>query len=170
MRRFWWLIVLLVFVLVFFAYFGLFYPVKYKAIVEIYANKYGLPHELVFAVINTESHFKPDAKSHMGAVGLMQIMEPTGIEVSKKLGIENNLTDAEININIGCYYLRFLLNRYEQNVVFALSAYNAGYGNVDDWISKGFDGKIEDIPIKETKNYVKKVKNAEKIYKLMLLL
>lgn len=170
MKRFWWLIVLLVLSLAFFAYFGLFYPVKYKPLVSEYANKYGLSYELVFAVINTESHFKPNAKSHMGALGLMQIMEPTGEEVSKKLGIENKLTDVETNINIGCYYLRFLLDRYDQNVVFALSAYNAGYGNVDEWISKGFDGKMNNIPIKETKNYVKKVKNAEKIYKLILSL
>ena len=107
----------------------------------------------------------------------MQLMEETAKDVANKNGIELDLTNItqdllkpEININIGTKYIATLLEKY-QNKEVALAAYNAGTGTVDNWIEKGVikaDGSdIENIPYKETNNYVRKILRDYKIYETL---
>ena len=151
------------------------YPKKFESIVSSYTEKYDVDENLIYAVIKAESNFEEDALSGKGAVGLMQIMEETATDVARKSNIEidfsniqEELLKAENNINIGIKYLSILLERY-QNEEVALAAYNAGIGTVDNWIEKEIikaDGtNIENIPYKETNNYVRKILRDYKIYK-----
>ncbi len=114
------------------------------------SEKYNLPPALVLGVIKQESGFKPQAESHCGAQGLMQLMP----ETAKGLGVKDSFS-IEQNIEGGCKYLRQMLDRFDGNVQHALAAYNAGPGNVE---------KYNGVPpFAETKNYVKSVvAHAEK--------
>lgn len=175
-------LLVIIIILIVFVFLGFFrdkilkiiYPITYKEIVVVYAKEYNVEENLVFAVIKAESNFDENAVSHREAIGLMQIMEETAKDVAQKYNIEidyNNakqeISNVQNNINIGTKYLSVLLERY-QNKEVALAAYNAGIGNVDNWIEKGIiksDGSdIENVPYKETNNYVRKILRNYKIY------
>ena len=152
----------------------IFYPKKYEEIVSLYAKEYNVDENLIYAVIKAESNFDENAVSNKNALGLMQIMEDTAKDIAKKNNIkvdENNarqdILDINNNINIGTKYLSTLLEKY-QNTELALAAYNAGTGNVDNWIEKKIlneDGSnIENVPFKETNNYVRIILQSYKIY------
>lgn len=150
------------------------YPKKYEEYVSIYADKYQVEENLIFALIKAESNFDKDSVSNKGAIGLMQLMEETAIDVANKNNIEldeenirEDLLKIDKNIDIGTKYLGMMLDRYG-NIEIALAAYNAGIGTVDNWIEKGIinsDGSnIENIPYKETNIYVRKILRDYKIY------
>ena len=123
------------------------FPTKYDDIIKEAAEKYSLPENLIKAVIKQESNYVPNAVSHKGAVGLMQIMPQTGVG----LGItdEEMLKDPYTNIMAGSKYLSQMLNRYDGRLDLSLSAYNAGPNLVD---------RLKRIPnIEETQNYVKNI-------------
>lgn len=147
------------------------YPVKYKAEVFGYADRYGLPRALVFAVIKTESGFNPSARSAAGAAGLMQITEETGRFIAEKLGaVSYDLFEPETNVAFGCFYIKYLLTRFEKTDT-ALAAYNAGEGNVALWLADerySKDGKsLAYVPFPETRAYLRKIwKSFEKYKKL----
>ena len=142
-------------------------PEEYAKSVRLYSEEYGVPEELVWAVIKTESGFDASAVSDVGAVGLMQLTEPTFTEISNQR-LKDNFDpgmryDPATNIRYGTYYLSYLYARYG-NWDAALAAYNAGLGNVDRWVDDSGKISIKDIPFRETKNYVKKVNKAREKY------
>ncbi len=150
------------------------YPKKYQEIVSIYAKDYEIEENLIYALIKSESNFNKDAVSNKGAVGLMQLMENTAKDVIRSNNLiintndlTNELLNVTNNINIGTKYISTLLEKYGNKEV-ALAAYNAGTGTVDNWINKNIikaDGSdIENIPYKETNNYVRKILRDYKIY------
>lgn len=154
------------------------FPLEYKELVIKYAKENDLDPLLVFSVIKAESNFDPQATSHKNARGLMQIIDNTGIWAAGKMGIEEfkaeYLYDPEVNIKIGCWYLKSLKNemyRYngEMNNDLVLAAYNGGIGNVQKWLKDkeySSSGKaLDKIPFRETDNYVRRVNNYRKIYK-----
>lgn len=147
------------------------YPQKYKEYVEKYAREFEVEEELIYAMIKSESNFKEEAVSSKEAMGLMQILETTAYDVAKEIGKEitkENILEPEINICLGTKYISNLIKKY-QNIELGIASYNAGIGNVDSWIGKETiqkDGTdIENIPFKETNNYVRKVMRDYKIYK-----
>ncbi len=117
------------------------------------ATRYRLPHELIHAVITAESAYNPKAVSRAGAVGLMQLMPDT----AKRYGVFDR-TDPVDNLHGGSRYLRDLLIMFDNNLVLALAAYNAGENAV---IRYGF--KVP--PYQETQTYVKKVLQYYKRYR-----
>ena len=148
------------------------YRLDYKE----YIYKYSLENDtdplLIASIIKAESNFKISRKSKSGAIGLMQLMEETALEEANELGENISTTERlynpEISIKIGTKYFSKLQKKYK-NYLVALAAYNAGIGNVDSWIKDGIikeDGSdIENIPFKETNNYIRKVERNYKIYK-----
>jgi soluble lytic murein transglycosylase-like protein len=126
---------------------------KYASTIDYYANRYRLPKSLLHAVITAESAYDPNAISRAGAVGLMQLMP----ETAKRYGVSNRRNPSD-NVNGGTRYLRDLLKMFNNNVVLALAAYNAGEDAV-----KRHGNKVP--PYKETRNYVKKVIAYYKEYK-----
>ena len=147
------------------------YKIDYAEYVEKYSKEYDVDKYLVYATIKAESNFNRYAKSSQGAFGLMQLLQSTAEEIAPKVGIEvneSNIFEPDVNINLGTKFLSILLEKYE-NIGLALAAYNAGSGNVDNWINKGTlknDGSdIENIPFKETNNYARKILRDYDIYK-----
>lgn len=150
------------------------YPLKYSEYVEKYAEEYNIDKYMVYAIIKAESNFDENAKSSSNAIGLMQIMETTAIETAKKMKLEiteEDLFEPDLNIKIGLKYFTYLLNQYNNNYPLAIIAYNAGIGNVDSWIKNGTikeDGTdLENVPFKETNNYVRKILRDYEIYKAL---
>ena len=147
------------------------YKLEYTEYVKKYANEYNVDEYLIYAIIKAESNFEPNAESHRGAKGLMQLMYSTAEDISKRIGIElneENILEPDININLGTKYISMLIQKYN-NTNLALAAYNAGSGNVDGWIEKGTlksDGSdIENVPFTETNNYVRQILRDYEIYK-----
>jgi soluble lytic murein transglycosylase len=121
---------------------------------------------LIAAVIFEESKFQ-DQTSSQGARGLMQITPATADTIEKLSGGETfvyeDLSDPELNIRYGTYYLRYLLDKYDGDEAAALAAYNAGEGNADKW--GGADLDPDEIPFPETRNYVSDVLEKRDAYR-----
>lgn len=116
------------------------------------SNATGVSLPLLARIANQESGFNPSAQSEAGATGLFQTMPDT----ARELGIED-MTNPYQSAMGGAKYIAQQLQRYGGNLNKALAAYNAGPGNVDSWISNGWDGSPDSIPIDETRNYVKSI-------------
>ena len=137
------------------------YPKKYSALVKEYSCEYGVPEYIVYSVIKVESNFDINAVSPKGACGLMQLMPDTYAwlcEISQ--AEKGDISDPRENIRYGVCLLSILYKRYGSWDI-AYCAYNAGMGNVDKWLK---DGQL-DIKFKETENYLKRIKAAERVYK-----
>ncbi len=146
------------------------YKLSYQQQILASAQEFDLDPYLVCGVIFTESAFRPEAKSGVGALGLMQLMPATGLEEAALLGIEGvteqSLTDPALNIRLGCCYLRKLLDEFGVESV-ALAAYNAGPGRARQWLKEygqKEDGAILYIPYPETSKYVDRVRSAKGVY------
>ncbi len=147
------------------------YPIKYQEYVEVYAEEYSLDKNLVYAVLKVESNFDKEAVSHVGAKGLMQLMDTTAKDCNEKAGfgytIPTDLFDAEKNIRLGCYYISQLMSVYG-DMELAVTAYNGGTGNVSKWLENpeyaDGNGGLKQIPYEETRKYVKKVFKAFDMY------
>ena len=126
-------------------------PTIQDAIIQA-SNATGVNIDTLARVARQESGFDPNAQSPAGATGLFQTMPDT----AKELGI-NDMTNPYESAMGGAKYIAQNLQKYGGNLIKALAAYNAGPGNVDSWISKGWDGSPDTIPIEETRNYVKSI-------------
>lgn len=149
------------------------YPRKYSDFIERYSAENDIPTSLTYAVVRTESSFRPDVTSSIGAKGLMQITDETLDWIRFRMGETGEvpydiLYDAEENIRYGTFLLKTLIDEFE-TVETALCAYHAGWGNVKEWLQNGeysSDGvNIENIPFADTRHYVKKVIHTMNIYK-----
>ncbi|MBE7091513.1 MAG: lytic transglycosylase domain-containing protein [Clostridiales bacterium] len=152
------------------AYISHAYPVRYTELVKRYAEENSFSPAFIFAVIYAESGFNANAVSKKGAVGLMQIMPQTAGFIAGRNGydyLESYLTNPEYNIRTGCRYLSYLRARFLDESTL-LAAYNAGEGNVGEWLKNpkySVDGKIlSKIPYPETQNYVQKVQKLKNKY------
>lgn len=142
------------------------YPAHYYDIVEkVKGNNNPI---ILESIIKEESHFNPNAKSYVGAAGLMQLMPATYSEVVKNHNIPSNLSAEAANITAGSYYYSGLKKVLGNKDLYAISAYNGGIGSVTNWFSKliynDTDEFVEQIPYPETKNYVKKVLRSYWVY------
>ena len=149
------------------------YPIEYADTIKKEADKNDLPYDLVFAVIRTESSFRPHVESSVGARGLMQLTEETFDWTKTKMadaGDETyeDLYNPHINIKYGAKLLRLLLDEFDSEDT-ALCAYHAGWGNAKKWLadeSHSIDGKnIQNIPFGDTKKYVAKINDTRQIYR-----
>jgi soluble lytic murein transglycosylase len=140
-------------------------PLQHEDIIRQQAREKNLDPALVAAVIYAESRFR-DQESNAGAIGLMQITPKTARYIERLSGgttfVTSDLANPQINISYGCYYLRHLLDRYGQNEIAALAAYNAGAGNADAW--GGSELTLESIRFPETRAYVEEVMSKRDEY------
>jgi len=148
------------------------YPDHYRYLVEGYAQKYEIDPLVVLAIIREESRFNPWNESVVGARGLMQIMLSTGEWIAEKINLINYndemLFSPEVNIDLGCWYIQYLNERFSDDLILALSGYNAGPGTTSRWLEKynisDPDNFIENIPYDETRGYIKKVLKSYLMY------
>ncbi len=127
------------------------------------SREFDVPVAMILAVMRTESDFRADAVSEAGAVGLMQLMPSTFDFLREELLQESlspdRITDPDVNIRYGSYYLSYLYQRFPSWPL-ALAAYNAGEGRVEEWLSDerlAKDGVLHTIPYPETDAYVRAV-------------
>jgi soluble lytic murein transglycosylase len=148
------------------------YPLHYRGQVEALADEYEIDRWLVFAMIRVESGFKARAESFAGARGLMQLMPATAGWIVETAGFdmtEADIWQPEANIRLGCWYIDWLRDYYDGDLVAGMAAYNAGMSNVDAWLAEGlWDGTLEtlaDIPFAETRRYISHVYESYDIYR-----
>lgn len=153
-------------------FFRLLYPFHYRDKIERHAQTYQLDSRLVVSIVRTESKFRATALSSKGAVGLMQIMPETGLWIAQQIGRSDftvdMLKEPDENIQFGCWYLQSLNLEFQGEIIIVLAAYNAGRGNVKQWLNNGvWDGSLESldqIPYPETRNYIRRVIGAYAFY------
>ncbi len=141
-------------------------PLRHENIIRQQADDKGVDAALIAAVIYSESRFV-DQTSPADARGLMQITPETAEDIERLSGGTSfeleDLSDPDINIRYGTFYLAHLLDIYDGDLVAALAAYNAGPGNAQDW--GGSNMTIEDITFPETREYVKGVLEKQREYR-----
>ena len=148
------------------------YPRPYWSKIQEIADYWRFDPLIMLSIIRTESFYNTNAKSPVGARGLMQIMPYTGYSISRDLRDENfsdmDLIDPTINIYYGGFYIAKLVNYYRGNLPYAIAAYNAGPHKVDEWLKTcegcPFDEFVDGIPFRETRQYVKKVLAGYSMY------
>jgi soluble lytic murein transglycosylase len=140
------------------------FPMPLREIVVRRANEIRLDPAYVYGLIRQESRFIMDARSNVGASGLMQVMPATAKWTAKKIGLTNftpdQITDREVNVAIGTGYLKLVLDDFEGSMPMATAAYNAGPSRPRNWRNGPvLEAAIwaENIPFQETRDYVKKV-------------
>ncbi len=148
------------------------FPKGFEEHVRFFSRKHSLDEFLVYSVIREESHFDTEAVSVSDARGLMQLLPTTALEAATKLELGNfktsQLFSPEVNINLGCYYLSWLLKIFEGNLILSVAGYNGGPTNAKIWNEKNgaldIDEFIEEIPFKQSRDYVKKILRSYAAY------
>lgn len=157
--------------------YRLLYPLYYKDLLQKHTTTYEIDPLFVAAMIREESRFNADIVSYAGAVGLMQIMPANGPEFASRLKIpqysKSMLYNPDINIQMGAWYMKSLMNQFDNNHALVAGAYNGGPGRMRRWI-KGkqipdLDEFIEDIGIDQTRRHIKKVIDSYIIYQQLYL-
>jgi soluble lytic murein transglycosylase len=162
------------------------FPMPHKDALVAEAVRRGIDPAFVYGLIRQESRFVTDAKSHVGAAGLMQIMPATARWTANRIGLANfsgsQIHDINVNLTLGVAYLKYVLEENDGNPAYAAAAYNAGPHRVRTWrkameedpAARSLDKKLalaiwsENIPFSETRDYVKKVAANTETYKLRL--
>ena len=148
------------------------YPIKYSEYVEAISQEYELDQNLIYAIIKTESNFRPDAQSDVGARGLMQLMENAFDWVKYRMGDKSDISyddmySPECNIRYGSFMMKLLLEEYK-DITTAVAAYHAGRGMVNKWLQNpeySNDGKtLDKIASRTTGHYVYKVMKSYEGY------
>ncbi|MCB1735421.1 MAG: transglycosylase SLT domain-containing protein [Gammaproteobacteria bacterium] len=149
------------------------FPLAFSEHIHRYADLRDLDRSWVYAVCRQESAFSPDVRSHAGATGLMQLMPATAKRVAKQINTSvrhsSDLTEPELNVRLGTYYLRSVYDDLAENPVLATAAYNAGPHRVRKWLPE--TGKpmpadlwVELVPFNETREYLRRVLAYSVIY------
>ena len=139
------------------------FPTPHRELIEKKARQAGLEPAVVFGLIRQESRFITDARSHVGASGLMQLMPATARWTAKQVGLPytpEQITDREVNLQLGAAYLKRVLDDFDGSLAMAAAAYNAGPGRPRRWregVPMEPAAWAESIPFNETRDYVKKV-------------
>lgn len=148
------------------------FPVLYRDLVEINAERTGIDSSWIYGVMRQESAFVQDARSPAGALGLMQLMPATGRQMGRRLKMRirsrTSILNVENNLRLGASYLKTVLDRYKGSQVLATASYNAGPHRVKRWLPEydvmPSDIWVETIPYKETLRYVKNVLSYAAVY------
>ena len=155
-------------------YWRILFPQEYWATIEREAAANGLDPYMVASLIRQESEFNPRVISYANAYGLMQLLPSVGKEMARKTGYSMHLPsdallDPEINIKLGCAYLKQTLDKFGGRQEYAFAAYNAGDSRVEQWQSAndytGMDEFVESIPFTQTRDYVQALMRNEQIYR-----
>ncbi|MCX7741925.1 MAG: lytic transglycosylase domain-containing protein [Tepidimonas sp.] len=151
------------------------YPMPLRELVVPRARAIGLDPAYVYGLIRQESRFVTDARSAVGAAGLMQVMPATARWTARKIGLRDfephRIDDPELNITIGTAYLKLALDDFEGSMPMAAAAYNAGPGRPRQWRQGPVLEAavwIENIPFDETRDYVKRVLANTHVYAVLL--
>ena len=155
------------------AYWRILFPEPYWDTIKEESAKNGLDPYLVASLIRQESEFSPSVISYANAWGLMQIEPNVGRMLAREEGMSHfqtfQLLNPEVNIRLGCKYLRQMLDRFGGVQEYALAAYNAGDSRVADWQAagpySGMDEFVESIPFTQTRDYVQAILRNEEIYR-----
>ncbi len=148
------------------------YPRYYVDEINDLSSEFELNPYIVMALVREESYFNEHAKSNKNALGLMQLMPDTAKYIITRFNIDINslggLEDARTNLLLGCNYLKYLKDKFDNDIL-VIAAYNGGEGSVSKWLknykTEDYDEFIENIPLAETRNYVKKVFRSYHMYK-----
>jgi soluble lytic murein transglycosylase len=143
-------------------YWQALYPIPYWTDIQRWSKAQSLNPVLVLGLMRQESRFTVDIKSVAGATGLMQLMPDTAKGVANTLKLKTyRLDQASDNIRLGTWYLNSTHDTFQGNSMLAIASYNAGPGNVDEWLktldTRDADIFVETIPFDETQTYVKSV-------------
>jgi soluble lytic murein transglycosylase len=151
------------------------WPRPYAPQVDSAVAEFGFDPSLVWAVMREESTYRPAVESPAGAIGLMQIIPPTGQRIAEQLGFAGfgpeSLRAPELNIRFGTYYLNYLVEHFGGSQPLAIAAYNAGPEAVTRWLDS--DGRnpddvfVESVPYGETRRYLRRVLRSQRIYRLL---
>jgi soluble lytic murein transglycosylase len=144
------------------------FPMPFDSQLQSNAKKNNIDVAWAYAIVRRESSFMPDAASHAGALGLMQVMPGTARYLAKKKIRISSLFNPNRNVELGTQYMRYLMDKMDNNAILATASYNAGWRKVQQWLPEKdnmpLDLWIETIPYKETRNYVKAVLAYQQIY------
>ncbi len=147
----------------------MYHPTRYAETIRRNAEADDLDPYLIMGLIHQESYYNPKARSAPGAAGLMQLMPATGKELARRLHSSSDLENPDVNIRLGTFYFRQLVNLFGGNTVLAIASYNAGRGNVAKWRraapNKPMDEFLESIPFPETRTYVKRITVLQSSYR-----
>ncbi|MCL6517646.1 lytic transglycosylase domain-containing protein [Alicyclobacillus sp.] len=159
------------------------YPIGYQPEIRQAAAEAGVDPLLVASVIRVESQFRSGDVSHAGAIGLMQLMPDTAQWLVDRIRSQTGssdlppggamspaeLSDPAVNIRVGTWYIRYLMDRFQGNPVAAIAAYNSGPKRVSQWLADGtWNGRLStasEIPVGETRHFVGRVFYNYELYK-----
>lgn len=150
------------------------FPLNYLSIIRQVSEEMDVDKYLIASLIKAESNFNPEAVSSAGAMGVMQLTDETAQFCAEKLGMtlnEGDIYKPEVNIRLGVYYLKRMLELFNGDEDLAVAAYNAGEGRVKEWLKDptlSADGEsLNTIPYEETRRHVEKIATYKKVYKLL---